>query len=254
MRCLRSLAIAFSMYTRIPMPHVAWDKDSMRGVLCFFPLCGLAVAAALALWDMAADWLQLGDLLRAAGFAVLPVAVTGGIHLDGFCDTADALASHQEREEKLRILRDSRIGAFAVIALCLYFLMQFALWCELKTDEKTLILLCCMCVLSRGMSALSLVTLPCARKDGLAFLFADAAGKRRARLPIGAVIAAAGLAAVCCSPAQGAAMLGALAICAAVCWRKFVRDFGGMTGDLAGFFLQCAELAMLAAITVTQKF
>ena len=57
----------------------------------------------------------------------MPVAVTGGIHLDGYADTSDALSSYGDREKKLEILKDSHCGAFAVIRLCSYFVAYFGL-------------------------------------------------------------------------------------------------------------------------------
>ena len=60
--------------------------------------------------------------------ALLPLLVTGGIHLDGFLDVADARSSHQSRARKLEILKDSHVGAFAVIAMGCYLLLYTALW------------------------------------------------------------------------------------------------------------------------------
>lgn len=71
------------------------------------------------------------DLLRGAVLCLLPAAVTGGIHLDGYCDTVDALASHGTPARRQEILKDPHIGAFGVIRLCGYFLLSFALWTTL---------------------------------------------------------------------------------------------------------------------------
>ena len=110
---LASCAIAFSTYSRIPMPQVEWNKKNMRFTLFFFPLVGAAVGAAFWAADRLCGLLELGPLLRAALLTAVPIAVTGGIHLDGYCDTVDALASHASRERKLAILKDSSAGAFA---------------------------------------------------------------------------------------------------------------------------------------------
>ena len=66
----------------------------------------------------------------AAAAACLPLLITGGIHMDGFMDTVDALASHQSRERKLEILKDSACGAFAVLYCGVYLLLSFALYYE----------------------------------------------------------------------------------------------------------------------------
>ena len=114
-RLLASLAITFSTYSRIPMPQVEWSEDNMRHTLSLLPLVGLVIGVLYCLTDRLSALLGFSPLLRAALLTVLPVLVTGGIHLDGYCDTVDALASHAPREKKLAILKDSSAGAFAVI-------------------------------------------------------------------------------------------------------------------------------------------
>ena len=129
---LSSCVIAFSTYSRIPMPQVDWNEKNMKHTLAFFPLVGAAVGAAFWGADALCRLLDLGDVLRAALLTAVPAVVTGGIHLDGYCDTVDALASHAPREKKLAILKDSSAGAFAVIWCCVWFLLYFALLTELE--------------------------------------------------------------------------------------------------------------------------
>jgi len=127
---VKSLIIAFAMYSKFPMPRVDWEKKALSWALCWFPLVGLAVGAVLWLWLALAGWLGFGAVFTAALALLLPIALSGGIHLDGFCDTCDALSSHQSRERKLEILKDSHTGAFAIICCGLYLLVFFAAWCE----------------------------------------------------------------------------------------------------------------------------
>ena len=95
MMLLRSFVIAFSMWSAIPMPQVEWDRDGMKYALCAFPFIGLAAGGAVWLWLFLCGGLGLTRLLAAAGAALLPVAVSGGILLDGCCDASDAIASRQ---------------------------------------------------------------------------------------------------------------------------------------------------------------
>jgi len=67
----------------------------------------------------------VGKTLYAVVLTLIPVVITGGIHLDGLLDTADALSSYQPRERRLEILKDSHAGAFAIIVCCMYFLAYF---------------------------------------------------------------------------------------------------------------------------------
>ena len=152
MRYLRAVSMAFSMYSRLPMPWVRWSDDCRAWVLCAFPLVGAVLGLLLLAWSALADLLTLTPQLRAAGAVLLPLAYTGGIHMDGFCDTCDALASHQDRARKLEILKDSRVGAFAVLGCVSYLLLQYALWCQPGWEKEDLWVLALVPVLSRAMS------------------------------------------------------------------------------------------------------
>ena len=120
---LESLDVAFSMYSAIPMPQIEWNERNMKYMMAFFPMVGVVQGALLLGFSLLAQALGLGFVLFAAVAALLPLFVTGGIHLDGFCDTVDALSSHQTREKKLEILKDPHAGAFAIIMGCLYFVL-----------------------------------------------------------------------------------------------------------------------------------
>ena len=100
----RSLCVAFSMYSKIPMPQVEWTKESMQYCICFFPAVGAVIGAATLLWNMLVGAKLSGSLLFTAVLILIPVLITGGIHLDGLLDTADALSSYKTKEEKREIL------------------------------------------------------------------------------------------------------------------------------------------------------
>src|SRR5699024_7231861 len=131
-----TLAVAFGMFSAVPAPQPAWNEKNMRYALCAFPLVGAAVALVFGAWGWAAAALDLPVLLRAAGFCLLPVWITGGIHLDGYADTCDALASYASQEERLAILKDPHCGAFAVIRLCSWFVADLALCAALPLTSR----------------------------------------------------------------------------------------------------------------------
>ena len=85
--------VAFAMYSKIPMPPADWEKENMKYALCFFPWVGLAVGAVSAVLFWLQQQIGAGSMLRAAVLTAVPVLVTGGIHLDGYLDTMDALSS-----------------------------------------------------------------------------------------------------------------------------------------------------------------
>ena len=125
MTALQTIAVAFAMFSAVPVPQFDWNAKNMRYALCAFPLVGVVCGA---LWCLCGV-LPLPAVARAAGFCLVPVWVTGGIHLDGYADTCDALSSYGDTAKKLEILKDPHCGAFAVIRLCSYFAAYFALCC-----------------------------------------------------------------------------------------------------------------------------
>lgn len=243
-----SMMIAFSMYSRIPVPQVQWTKERMKYAMCFFPLIGAVIGL-----------LEYGAilLLRTLGFpfleqilpVVIPVVVTGGIHMDGLLDVIDAKSSHGETEKKLEILKDPHTGAFAIIGCGIYFLLYLAFFMEMRPDMVPAF--CITFVITRALSGLSVVTFPMAKKSGLAATFSDGAHKR----VVGTVMA---LYLIISLPAvwllTGAtAALGVFVISFVVFlyyYHMAKREFGGITGDLAGYFLQILELALVMGLAI----
>lgn len=248
MKLICAAVIAFSMYSRIPMPKVEWSKENMRYLFCFFPLIGAACGALFSLWGQFGR-MAVGDgNLYSAVLVLIPVLVTGGIHMDGFLDTMDALSSFRPTEEKLRILKDPHTGAFAVLGGICYFLLAFGAYSQL--DMRGIRMLSAGFVLSRALSGLSVVSFPKAKDSGLAASFADASQKHVVAvvmagyilLCFGAMLLFGGVCGVCCFLAAFAVFF--------YYRRMSVQKFGGITGDLAGFFLQTCELAIALTAAV----
>ena len=252
MTALRAIGMAFSLYSRIPMPRLNWESRSRALVLYAFPLVGLAVGGleALALW--LSRLLGLNGLLTGAILTAVPIWVTGGIHLDGFCDVWDARSSHQSRERKLEILKDSHVGAFAVIHCALLLLLTCGLWSQLAGEGAELRpALALLPVFSRCLSAFGALSLPNARGEGM--LASVTEGERspaRWLLLLGSL---------CCAAAVGAGD-GVFLLAPAAGYLPFAhyvrtakREFGGTTGDLSGWFLQRCEFCTLAGLVLAQR-
>ena len=248
-----SLVIAFSTYSRLPMPQVEWSEKNMKYAICFFPLIGAVIGALFLLWVWLCAQLGLNSFLRAAGCVVLPLLVSGGIHMDGFCDTVDALSSHQTRERKLEILKDSHTGAFAVIFCGVWLVLDLG---ALTQPEalRSFGVLALGFVLSRAMSGLALANLKGARPSGMLQAFAAASHKSAvtAVMLVFLILSVAGM--VWLSPVSGGTAALAAALCLLHYRRMSYRQFGGITGDLAGYFVQLAELSMALAVALTWRF
>ncbi len=253
MTALRSIAIAFAMFSRIPMPRVSWEGRNMRYTMAAFPLVGAVVGLVLLLWNVLALWLGFAPFLRGAGFALLPLLLTGGIHLDGFCDTVDALASHAPPEKKQQILEDPHVGSFAAIAVGAYLLGFAALGAQAAGEWRPILAFGLLFVLSRALSGLAVVFFAPARDSGLARTFADAAARRATGWVLGCVALACAAGLVLWGGAAGVAALAAALLVLLVYHRVATAQFGGISGDLAGWFLQLCELCSLAALVLVQR-
>ena len=251
MYLLRSLAIAISMYSKIPVPTVDWNEKNMKYAMCFFPVVG-AVAGGLQLLIgyLLLKYTSCGNLFFAIAMALIPVIVSGGIHLDGFADTVDALSSYGDREKKLEILKDPNTGAFAVIGLCVYFLADTALWSEVTVELLPVI--ACTYMFSRSLSGISVVSFRAAKNSGLLRTFQDGAQKKRARVVLIVWACVCGGIMLYLSWKTAAIVIIAALLVFLYYYRMSRKQFGGTTGDLAGYFLQVCELAMLAGAVLSR--
>lgn len=244
---INSFIIAIAMYSRIPMPKVEWNKKNMKYTLCFFPAIGLVIGALLYGWGKICEQCGFGQVCFALVGTVIPVVVTGGIHLDGFLDTADALHSYAKKEKKLEILKDPHVGAFAVISVTCFF-MLYAAGLTLIWKRDQILLLGCSYIISRILSGMSLVWFPAAKEEGLLYSFSSAAHKRTVRVVLVTLLAIAFISAVLIQPVVGAIM----ALAAMWVWTYYFymskKQFGGITGDLAGYFLCLCELSSVLAV------
>jgi len=246
-----SFKIAFSMYSRIPVPRSEWTKEHMKYTLCFFPAVGVIVGLLVICWSNFSSFLDFGMPARTAGLTLIPVIVTGGIHMDGFMDTADALGSFRDREKKLLILKDPHCGAFAVLSCVCYFLAYGGAVSEI--GRGNLLILAWGFVLSRALSAFSIASFPMAKETGLAASFSGAAHKRAVR-GVSAVTAAGSVAVMCfLNPAAGLLCIGGAVLSFVWYYLMSMKQFGGITGDLAGWFLQICELSTAICLAVIEK-
>lgn len=251
MGVLRSLALAFSCFSKIPVPQVEWNDENKRFIMACFSLVGVVSGALVALWCWVCALAGLGAVLRSVGVVLVPVAVTGGIHLDGFADVVDALSSHAEPERRRAILKDPHVGAFAVIGVAAYLLLYVGIASEMTLDWRVVALLALVQVVVRCESGFATVVFSGVGEGMLASFRTSASRASLVAICVEYAAAAAAMVAVC--PVPGAVALAAGIVCL-VALKPFARrNFGGMSGDVAGFFLQACELVMVACVVFVAK-
>ena len=239
-RLWNAFCMCYSMFTALPCPYRPWDEDARDLMLVCLPIVGAVLGllwASLAALGMA--WLT--PSLCAALLAALPWLLTGFIHLDGYMDTCDALLSWRPLEQRLRILKDSHTGAFAVVGLGILMLFSYAAAVSLNWEDLRALLF--IPVISRCGSAFSVLTLkPIGHSE-----YAKTEGDTAQRLAVAVMWAVTVLV---CGLWLGnrvvALVVETLAYAAAMLWGY--RTLKGVSGDVAGFALTVAECAALIAL------
>lgn len=242
----KSFIIAFSMYSKIPMPRTEWKEEDMRYVFVFFPLVGIIVGLIFYVWNYISILVELPELLRICLSLAIPILITGGIHIDGYMDTMDAIHSYRDKETKLSILKDPHIGAFSVIMLVLYILITGGCMALVK-DTTALMVLAFGFILSRILSALAAVTFKSAREGTLrTFSGSSSVIVVRVMLVIELLALVCGIMVIDWRYAL-AVVTGGL-ITFIYYYFKTRKEFGGITGDTAGYFLCLSEGAMIVLV------
>lgn len=246
-----SCKAAFAMFSKIPVPMVDWNKENMKYMMCFFPFVGAVIGVLTWLTGcILGNHVKLEPFFLTVILTVIPVVVTGGIHVDGLLDTSDALSSWQERTRRLEILKDSHAGAFAVITACVYFILWLGAWSQLQNNPKGICIMSMGYMMSRCLSGIGVITFPKAKSDGTVAEFSRNASEITARniLMVMFVILMALMLWV--SPVMGVlAVLSALLV---FWWyhHMAMKYFGGTTGDLSGFFLCICEVVMALVLAL----
>ena len=246
-----AVAAAFSTFSVLPTPRIDWDRYSLKNVLSALPLVGVVIGGALCLYFWLSQLLGLSEILGAVAFTILPIALSGGIHIDGFADVVDALSSHADPEKKRAILKDPHCGAFAVLGVGCYLLTYFGLCAALPFDWKTVGLLGITHVLSRAIGSL-LSLLPSGAETGMQRAFRDSASKSSLWILIVWVVVSLGGAAVLSPLAAGGTALAGAGVFFYI-KHTAKKQFGGMSGDLAGAGITLSAIAMLLMLVLADR-
>jgi adenosylcobinamide-GDP ribazoletransferase len=238
---LRLLAVAFQFLTRFPVPQIRVDDGDLQRASAAFPLVGLAVGAVGVVVRAGAEPLW-GPVPATIAAVVAMVAATGAFHEDGLADTADGVWGGWDPDQRVAIMRDSRIGTYGTVALVGMLALRVSLLAGLPLGPFIAATLC-GAVLGRA-SILVMVRLLPAVAAGSG---ADVVGAQS--LP-GVAFAGATVAAVLALAAGlwSPVLIVAGLVVVAACRRLYRRRLGGLTGDTLGATNQLVEIAVIAVV------
>ncbi len=240
---MASLILALRFLTIVPVPgREAAGPGALGRAAWWFPVVGLALGAGLVLVDRVLAR-AFPPLLAALLVVSLWKVASGGIHLDGLADCLDGLGG-RDADQRLAIMRDSRIGVFGALGLILPFLVGFVALAELPADLRWRTLL--LAPAAGRLSPLVAAALfrAAAPPTGLGGSFVASLGRWAA----GAGLAGTAALAWLVLGITGVAALG-LALAGVALWAGFLaRRLGGLTGDVLGSGVELAELGILLAV------
>ncbi|AZK49155.1 adenosylcobinamide-GDP ribazoletransferase [Paenibacillus lentus] len=260
----RPIAAAFQFLSRIPVPlEVDFTPEVLRRSVKHYPLVGFAIGAVLSVVAALSAWL-LPPMPAAVVTLAAWIWLTGGLHLDGWMDSADALLSYRSREKMLEIMKDSRVGAMGVIACVLLLLFKMSLLATLIGSGFVYIgaALLMATVWSRWFMTYALKVWPTAREgEGLAERFhGQTAGDITISTIVALLLSALGLTLVAwwlIPPVSWMLFLiYYLIVPCIVCFvgtlaaARISKRLGGLTGDVYGALNEGLEAVVLLAAVI----
>ena len=243
---IRAFALALQLLTRLPVPSLTTPPQPRELGLSvlFFPGVGLLIGALLTAMHTALWPIDPGVL--AALVLTVWVLLTGGLHLDGLADTADAWVGGQgDRERTLAIMKDPRSGPMAIVVIVLLLLTKFAALQVLLAGDAVFVLLLAP-VLGRAVIVLLLITTPYIRPDGLGSPYAS----YLPRWSCGVLVLLIAAATVVLLEGIGGVLLAVLSIGFIGLRHSLMTRLGGMTGDTLGAVCELTEAVVLLGPTL----
>lgn len=237
---LHGFAMCQSMFCAIPFPCKIWDEKARDKMLLFLPVVGLEIGGLWAVLAWLCSTMQLPGMIKGLILAVYPYLVTGFIHLDGYMDVSDAVGSCRSLERRREILKDSHVGAFAVIGIVILLLAQFAFLSSAKerADWRILIFVpavsrCCSALAVKGLKPMSTSQ------------YADREKEKNHILVLTVMLCGISAAGYLLCGRYAWSLLGCLAGYG-LALRKGYRSLEGMNGDISGYALTIGELCAVA--------
>lgn len=233
--------MAIQTLTRLPIREIDWNEVDYGKASLYFPLVGLIVGVHLYLLYLVSN-MFFPPIVMAAILLIGNILLTGGIHLDGFMDTVDGVFSGRSKERKLEIMKDSRVGANAVVGLFSLLLLKFTLLLYLPIELWQGLPL--MVGIGRWVMVYSFFRFPYARPEGLG----RAHQQYTTRLEFFGALATISLAAFLLWKVQGLIALLVCTLIAHFLASRLCKAIGGLTGDTYGALGETIEVAFLILV------
>lgn len=246
---VRDCKVALTFLTRLPaVAEPPSHGASLGASVVMFPVVGALIGLFGSGGYALAFWLGVPPLPAAALALATTIWLTGALHEDGLADVADGFGGGHTPEDKLRIMRDPRIGSYGALALSLDLLARAGALAALAGPWTVAAALVVAGAVSRAALPPVMAMLPNARTDGLA----AAAGRPHPLRAGAAVLVAALIAVVLLGEVAAAALLAGAGAASMMAWLAR-RQIGGHTGDVLGAVQQLTEIGVLLGIVAALR-
>ena len=246
---LKGFLMAMGMFTSIPVRYHNWDDDGAKHMLIFYPLVGFIIGVLWFLLFKVLTIFNLPVIIITAILMLFPYFITGFLHLDGFMDLCDAMLSRSNKEEKLRILKDSHTGAFAVISLACLFVLNYSGVSTLINKNELMLSLIFIPAISRSFMAIMMFFNESMEQSSLVKYFKQNVGK------VDKVLSIMFLCIILCVFVILFGIFGlivSLIVLFIVFYmmKKPIKELGGISGDIAGYGLVICETLLILALAI----
>ncbi|MEZ5934600.1 MAG: adenosylcobinamide-GDP ribazoletransferase [Alphaproteobacteria bacterium] len=239
--------IALQFLTRLPIPgrlQSVWGMEDLRDSVHMFPLVGVVVGLGAGLVCAAAVFCNLPPVISAILAVAAQILMTGALHEDGLADVCDGFGGGRTREEKLAIMRDSRLGTYGALGLILNLALRIGAIGAIAQPADAAFALIAAAALSRAAMPAAMRLLPQARAEGLA---ASAGRPQRGRVLLGVGLGV--VVSFLCLPVMVAGVaIAASFVAGALSLGIARRQIGGITGDVLGGLQQVVEVLTLLTV------
>lgn len=240
---MASFLIALQFLTAIPVKIKQISDKNIACSMIYFPIVGLGIGLILTGINFLFNYFNFTDISVNIILVVSLIALTGGLHLDGLSDMLDAFLSGKNKEEMLKIMRDSHIGVMGTLGVISIILLKIAFLSSVGIALKNTALLLA-CLLSRWSMVLAISLFPYARDEGKAKLFTQNINLR--------IFIMASLITLACAliiwQIKGLLVLSLAAITTCCIGAAIKRRIGGITGDTLGAINESTEIIILFTV------
>ncbi len=241
--------MSIGMYTILPSKADIWDEKATKYLIPFYPVAGILIGL---IWYGAYYALQqfpIPIMIETLILMVLPSILSGFLHLDGFMDTSDAIGSRRCLEEKRKILKDSHVGAFAVIAVLLWMFASFCCMYSILNTGKSVFAFLLIPVVSRAFTGICVLNGKPISQNSYLTLYQKEKANWQTPVQVGYLLLSL-LAAFWIGNLKTGFVIGILLLAALLSLMHAHKQLKGISGDVSGYILTMSELAAVFAMAM----